>query len=136
MLYFGMLIHAYNVRFSRQSIFTMPKLDNPWLWGSFIFGIVTIIGMLYIPAIAHNVFVHEALSWEWAVIAVGLVIFVFVSEVYKLIKNAVDPKARLFANETVAEQAKESQDTRSLEEITKDDLQESFYRQASFATTV
>ena len=90
-LYFGMLIHAYNVRFARVHLFRMRWLDNAWLWGSFVFGGVTLLVMIYVPAIAKNVFVHGQIDWEWFVVLVALTIFVIFSEVYKLIKNTVDP---------------------------------------------
>ena len=144
-LYFNMLLHAYNVRFSRKSFFLMPKLDNNWLWGSFIFGIATIIPMLYVPWLAHNVFVHEQLSWEWGVVGVGFILFLIISEIFKCVKNAVSPvpvyavtaeeeenERRLFSRENEVATDEARRETRATEEIAESELQESFARQASF----
>lgn len=143
-LYFCMLIHAYNVRFGRTSLFKMPLLDNPWLWGSFIFGIVSIVVMLYVPAIATNVFVHAPLTWEWGVVGVDLILFIIVSEIYKLIKNALYPmpvhvvsaeEARqekmLFAGKLGGDMGDESEDTQTL---ASENMAEAMKRQSSFVS--
>uniref|UniRef100_A0A7S1QL75 Cation-transporting P-type ATPase N-terminal domain-containing protein n=1 Tax=Neobodo designis TaxID=312471 RepID=A0A7S1QL75_NEODS len=148
-LYFGMLIHAYNVRYSRVHLFRMRWLDNAWLWGSFIFGISTLLVMIYVPTIAKNVFVHGEIDWEWFVILVALTIFVIFSEVYKLIKNTVDPvpvydvtpeeaedERRLFMGEFQKENRAEENDSRTVEEMASSEVQEMMRMQSSFVASM
>merc|ERR1712146_773337 len=148
-LYFGMLIHAYNVRYARVPLFQMRWLDNPWLWGSFVFGAATIVAQIYIPAIAKNVFVHGEISWEWFVILVALVIFTIFSEVYKLIKNTVDPvdmypisaegaeeERRLFHGGFQKDNRAEAYDDRSIEEMANSEVREMLRQQSSFVASV
>ena len=145
-LYFCMLIHAYNVRFSRRSLVTMPMKDNPWLWGSFVFGVVTIIPMLYVEVIAKNIFVHSTIDWEWFVVLVAVLIFTLWSEVYKLIKNTVDPlpiqvvteeeaemERLLFKGSMAAEEAKQETVEEETLDIVRRQLTESRQRQTSFS---
>jgi P-type Na+/K+ transporter len=90
-LYIGLLLHAYNVRHPRQSVLSMKWFDNHWLSGSVAFGMVTLVPMLYVEPIATHVFIHRMLTWEWGVIAVALLIFMILSELYKLAKNYFVP---------------------------------------------
>eukprot|EP00758_Cryptobia_borreli_P013090 Tbor_TRINITY_DN5804_c0_g1::TRINITY_DN5804_c0_g1_i1::g.6128::m.6128 len=90
-LYMGLMIHAYNVRSQRTSVLRMKWFDNNWLWGSVLFGMVTLIVILYVEPIARNVFVHQQLTWEWGVVLVAMSVFMILSELYKLIKNYIDP---------------------------------------------
>jgi P-type Na+/K+ transporter len=148
-LYFGMLIHAYNVRFARVSLFRMRWFDNAWLWGSFVFGISTLMVMIYVPSIAKNVFVHGAIDWEWFVILVALTIFVLFSEVYKLIKNTVDPvpvynispedaddERRLFLGDFQTSNHAEEKDARTIEEMASSEVQDMMRMQSSFVSNM
>jgi hypothetical protein len=94
-LYFGLLLHAYNVRHPRMSVFQMKWFDNAFLWGSCVFGAVTLVPILYVEPIATNVFVHRRITWEWAVIAAALLIFMATSELYKLLKRRFLPSLEL-----------------------------------------
>ena len=90
-LYMGLMLHAYNVRSQRTSVFRIKWFDNYWLCGSVAFGIVTLVIILYVEPIATNVFIHRYLTWEWGVVAVAIIVFMALCEVYKVIKNLVDP---------------------------------------------
>ena len=90
-LYIGLLLHAYNIRSPRKSVFRAKWFDNNWLSGSVAFGVVTLVVIIYVEPIATNVFIHRYLTWEWGVVAVAIIVFMALSEMYKVIKNIVDP---------------------------------------------
>lgn len=64
-LYFGLLLHAYTVRHPRQSIFRMAWFDNRWICGSLILGTILFFPIVYVIPIAHNLFVHHPITWQW-----------------------------------------------------------------------
>ncbi|ORX93774.1 potassium/sodium efflux P-type ATPase [Basidiobolus meristosporus CBS 931.73] len=85
------LIHAYNCRSLRQPQW-LPKswkglFENKALVGSFTLGVILIFPILYIPYLNTDVFKHKALTWEWGVVAVSVVIFIVFSELYKFVKR-------------------------------------------------
>lgn len=90
-LYFGLFVHAYTVRHPRLSIFKMNWLDNLWIAASILCGTILFFPIVYINAIAHNVFVHHMITWHWGVLVVAVVFFLAVSELYKVIKNCLFP---------------------------------------------
>ena len=135
-LYIGLLLHAYNVRSTRRSILFIKWFDNAWLWGSVAFGMVTLVPILYVEPIARNVFIHQMLTWEWIVVGVALLIFLVLSELYKLAKNCFFPLTRVEVPEIVLSSGESdsnksmdtlrvnNNDDRELEEIAHDDIKE------------
>eukprot|EP00743_Colponemidia_sp_Colp-15_P004189 GILK01004519.1.p1 GENE.GILK01004519.1~~GILK01004519.1.p1 ORF type:complete len:1049 (+),score=97.46 GILK01004519.1:48-3194(+) len=83
------LIHAYNCRDARQSVFKSKIMDNRWLFWSFVFGIVTLFPIIYVPWFNVPVFQHKPISWEWGVVVCAAVIFEVLYELYKLYKRRV-----------------------------------------------
>lgn len=87
----GLMLQGFNVRSTRKSIVHIGWFDNPWIWGSAAVGIAAIAIVLYVEVIARDVFIHAALTWEWVVVFIGLLIFESTVELYKLAKNYIDP---------------------------------------------
>eukprot|EP00656_Telonema_subtile_P035672 TRINITY_DN39635_c0_g1_i1.p4 TRINITY_DN39635_c0_g1~~TRINITY_DN39635_c0_g1_i1.p4 ORF type:complete len:170 (+),score=21.33 TRINITY_DN39635_c0_g1_i1:717-1226(+) len=70
-LYMGLMIHAYNVRSQRTSVLFIKWFDNYWLSGSVVFGLVTLVVILYVEPIATYVFIHRYLTWELSLIHIS-----------------------------------------------------------------
>eukprot|EP00762_Andalucia_godoyi_P006252 ANDGO_01623.mRNA.1 Calcium-transporting ATPase 3 len=117
------LLHAYNVRMARVSIFRMSWFDNRWLYGSVIFGFLTLFPILYIPTVA-SVFVQAPLEWEWAVVAANLVIFLFFTEAYKWLKNHLVPIAKVAAENLQFSQEVHALPIETVEDVHPDTLTE------------
>ncbi|KAG5466785.1 hypothetical protein LSCM1_00962 [Leishmania martiniquensis] len=146
-LYFGLLVHSYTVRHPRISIFRMRWFDNKWLYGSCILGTVLFVPIVYVKPIAHGLFVHSMITWEWGVIVVGVMAFIAACEAYKLIKNLFFPIRKVMVEmegeeaEDIEEQRQREYDTftrtmpddRSVETIASENLRMSF---ASLAGSV
>eukprot|EP00744_Colponema_vietnamica_P006507 GILI01009447.1.p1 GENE.GILI01009447.1~~GILI01009447.1.p1 ORF type:complete len:1012 (-),score=232.11 GILI01009447.1:181-2799(-) len=99
-LYLCLLIHAYNVRHPRKSIFQMKWFDNPIIYLNILFGIACLMITLYVEVIATKVFIHRMISWEWAVVGVALVIFEVTYELYKYCKRWIFPLERVVLDPT------------------------------------
>ncbi|KAK9761502.1 hypothetical protein K7432_013557 [Basidiobolus ranarum] len=87
------LIHAYNCRSLRQPQWlpkSLPSLfENKALVGSFTFGTIFIFPILYIPYLNTEIFKHKPLTWEWAIVAVSVIVFIVFSELYKFLKRSI-----------------------------------------------
>lgn len=90
-LYVGLLLHGYNVRHARDSVFTMRWFDNAWLYLSLVLNTLALLPMIYIPVIANDVFYTNSIGEEWGIVVAFLVIFMIMCEVYKLAKNFFFP---------------------------------------------
>ncbi|KAF2968721.1 hypothetical protein GQX73_g4791 [Xylaria multiplex] len=80
----------------RRSFFSMPKGFKAWnnhLWGNkFLFYSVTVVFFsvfpaIYIPVIDHVVFLHDGITWEWAVVFISTGLFVAAAEAWKWAKR-------------------------------------------------
>ena len=60
---------------------------NRFLFWSVIFGFATVFLTLYIPDINHDVFKHEGIAWEWAVVFVEAILFFGGVEAWKWAKR-------------------------------------------------
>ena len=87
----GLMLQGFNVRSTRKSIIHIGWFDNAWIWGSAAVGIVAIAIVLYVEVIAKDVFIHAAITWEWIVVLIGLIVFEGTVELYKIAKNYIDP---------------------------------------------
>lgn len=80
----------------RRSFFRMqPGSHRPWaqwmldvwrnkfLFSAVVVGFVTLFPVLYIPVINHNVFRHEGISWEWAIVFIASFLFFIGVEAWK-----------------------------------------------------
>lgn len=80
----------------RRSLFSMPDGPKAWalhFWSNkFLFFSVTIVFFLvfptlYIPKLNRVVFMHEGISWEWAVVFVAVGVFMTMTEAWKWAKR-------------------------------------------------
>ncbi|KAG6553240.1 hypothetical protein Mapa_004974 [Marchantia paleacea] len=89
------LLHAYNCRHPRASLFTAEGggasnlFTNRLLLWSVLIGALMPIPTVYIPNLNTKIFKQETISWEWAIVVFSVVAFFFLSELYKLIKRTV-----------------------------------------------
>ena len=92
----------------RRSFFRMqpgsPRYFTQWiydvwrnkvLFGSVMAGFILIFPLLYIPIINHDVFVHEGISWEWAIVFIGAALFFAGVEMWKWAKRLVLRRIRV-----------------------------------------
>jgi len=94
------LILALEVIDLRRSFFrSVPKTQYPWtqwfrdIWGNQMLfwsvnaGIFTIFPLIYIPVINDYVFKHAPITWEWAIIFIGTIIYILYCELWKWVKR-------------------------------------------------
>ena len=87
------MFHSFNVRSIRHSVFSIRK-QNKYLWGAFLFSLLTTLLVIYIPGI-NTAFEFEAISLTEYFIALGLALTVipFV-EITKLIVRAAEKRKK------------------------------------------
>ncbi|PWU86617.1 putative calcium motive p-type ATPase [Trypanosoma cruzi] len=138
-LYFGLLLHSYTVRHSRLSVFLMKWFDNFWIWGSFAVGVILFFPIVYVKPVANGLFVHDMLTWHWGVLAVLIIFFMAMCEVYKVLKNCFFPlkKVSVAPDEEAMQEyrrfAVAGEDSRDVESIAEEQLRMSF---ASYAGSI
>jgi len=81
------LIHALEMKDSRQSIFRMDLLHNKTLLYSVVGGCLALLPTIYIPKLNVDVFRISDISWEWGFCAVGIIFYVIGAECYKTLKR-------------------------------------------------
>lgn len=86
-LSFLILLLAVECKHFRKPIWRMKHWKNQVLFWTMIIGAALTVPTLYIPVVNTNVFKHVPIDIEWAVVAVCLVVFLIVAEIYKLIKR-------------------------------------------------
>ncbi|KAL9937899.1 hypothetical protein V8E36_003444 [Tilletia maclaganii] len=96
----GSLLLAWEVLDLRRSLFRMRKTtvwyrqffkdvwSNRFLFFCILGGFVSIFPIIYIPGLNHVVFLHDAISWEWGLVFVSMLIFMAGIEAYKAGKRA------------------------------------------------
>ena len=85
-LVMSQLIHVFECRSERHSIFEIKLFTNPWLVGAVFISIVLILGVLYIPffrTIFHTVALNMA---QWLIVLFFSGIIALINSVYLLIK--------------------------------------------------
>ncbi|KAK9347455.1 hypothetical protein V1522DRAFT_420258 [Lipomyces starkeyi] len=75
-----------------KSIFPFFKdmYSNKFLLFSVLIGAFSVFPVIHIPKLNTNVFKMKAITWEWSLLAVVMVIFVFGVETWKFIKRQTD----------------------------------------------
>lgn len=145
-LYFGLFVHAYTVRHPRLSVFKMKWFDNKWLYISVAVGTVVFFPIVYINPVAHQVFVHNMITWQWGVLVVAVIVFFLMCELYKVIKNYLFPVKEIIVYEYQDDSVEEEElqqeyhtfthmehDGRSAADIAENHLRMSF---ASYAESI
>ena len=86
-LVMSQLIHVFESRSERHSIFEIKLFTNPYLVGAVSISIILICMVLYIPFL-QNVFHTVALSLsQWLIVAFFSGIIAFINSVYLLVKS-------------------------------------------------
>ena len=86
-LVMSQLIHVFECRSERHSIFEIKLFTNPYLVGAVSVSIILICMVLYIPFL-QNVFHTVALSLsQWLIVAFFSGIIAFINSVYLLVKS-------------------------------------------------
>ncbi|ORX74432.1 calcium ATPase [Linderina pennispora] len=87
----AILLHSYNCRRLRGPMWNWSMIkrfhENKFLFGGFISGTILCIMCLYIPGLNTRVLKLKGISWEWGVVLVTLLVFLIMSELYKLAKR-------------------------------------------------
>ncbi|KAL2150373.1 hypothetical protein VTH82DRAFT_6936 [Thermothelomyces myriococcoides] len=60
---------------------------NKFLFGAVTAGFVIVFPVIYLPAVNRIVFKHDAITWEWGVVAACLVVYMAIVESWKAIKR-------------------------------------------------
>ncbi|KAL2270652.1 hypothetical protein VTJ83DRAFT_23 [Remersonia thermophila] len=100
-LTFLLLVTAWEAKHFTRSLFNMhPEKypggvrsacrtvwQNRFLFGAVTAGFVIAFPVIYIPFINRIVFKHEAITWEWGIVAAAVVIYTAIVETWKAIKR-------------------------------------------------
>jgi P-type Na+/K+ transporter len=81
------LLHAFEMKHSRQSIFRMNLLANKPLLISVVGGVLALFPTIYIPELNDVVFRMTAISWEWGLCVASVVFYIVLAEGYKALKR-------------------------------------------------
>lgn len=88
---FVLLIHAFVCKHPQQSIFTMDLVENkPLLWSVTIL-CLSVFPVIFIPVINDKVFLLFPIKWEWGMVAASMVVFLIVTELYKVARRRISP---------------------------------------------
>ena len=99
-LTFLLLITAWEAKHFTRSLFNMrPEKhsgvfsvfgtvwQNKFLFGAVTAGFVIAFPVIYIPVVNRLVFKHDAITWEWGIVAACVVVYTAIVEVWKAIKR-------------------------------------------------
>ena len=81
------LLHAFEMKHHRQSIFTMNLLQNKPLLVSVVGGCLGLFPTIYIPQLNNVVFRMTSITWEWGLCAASIVFYLVCTEAYKALKR-------------------------------------------------
>ena len=105
------LLHAFEMKHSRQSIFRMNLLENKPLFVSVVGGCFALFPTIYIPNVNTLIFRMGAITWEWGLCAASIVLYILGAEGYKAFKRrfwgmyvsgeGMSPGTKLSRNTTV-----------------------------------
>lgn len=69
----------------------MNLIENkPLLWSVTIL-ILSVFPVIYIPVINNKVFLLFPISWEWGMVVASMVVFLGITEIYKLSRRRFAP---------------------------------------------
>lgn len=81
------LLHAFEMKHNRQSIFRMNLLENKPLFVSVVGGCLALFPTIYIPKVNDVVFRMTSITWEWGLCAASIVLYIVGAEGYKAFKR-------------------------------------------------
>ncbi|KAK4154490.1 calcium-transporting ATPase 3 [Chaetomidium leptoderma] len=99
-LTFLLLVTAWEAKHFTRSLFNMhPEKysgplsvfrtvwQNKFLFGAVTAGFVVAFPVIYLPVVNRIVFKHDAITWEWGVVAACVVVYTAIVEVWKAVKR-------------------------------------------------
>ena len=84
-----LLLHAFEMKDPRKSLFHMNLLQNKPLLISVVGGCVALIPTVYIPKVNETIFKMMDIGWEWSLCAASILFYVIGTECYKAVKRRV-----------------------------------------------
>eukprot|EP00762_Andalucia_godoyi_P007145 ANDGO_01891.mRNA.1 Calcium-transporting ATPase 3 len=87
-----LMIQTYVVRSGRHSLFKQHFFDNRFLWVSVVAGLLALIPVVYIPAVAEDVFHQTSISWEWGLVVGAVALYLLFTELYTVLQNKFFPE--------------------------------------------
>jgi Na+-exporting ATPase len=116
-LTFLLLVTAWEAKHFTRSLFNMhPEKypgglmsacrtvwQNRFLFGAVTAGFVIAFPVIYIPYVNRIVFKHEAITWEWGIVAGAVVVYTAIVESWKAIKRRIGLGAPLMKVQGVGE---------------------------------
>lgn len=87
-----LIIHAFVCKHPTQSVFRMNWLENRALMWSALGLLISVFPVIYIPVINDKVFLLFPIKWEWGMVVASALVFVAVTEAYKLFRRHLDRK--------------------------------------------
>jgi len=100
LLTWTLLIFAWECKHFERSLFRLTPgepvgirniarniYSNKFLFWSIVIAFFSVFPVIYIPVLSKSVFKHAALTWEWAVVFGGLIVFVLGVEAWKYMKR-------------------------------------------------
>ena len=86
-LVMSQLIHVFECRSERHSLFEIKLFTNPWLIGAVSVSVILICSVLYVPFL-QGVFHTVALTLkQWLIVAFFSGIIAFINSIYLLVKS-------------------------------------------------
>jgi Na+-exporting ATPase len=102
LLTWTILLFAWECKHFERSLFRLiPKqkpspfnfiravYNNKFLFWAVVLAFVSVFPVVYIPVLNERVFKHKPISWEWAVVFGGLVLFLLGVELWKYAKRVL-----------------------------------------------
>jgi Na+-exporting ATPase len=84
-----LLVHGFNCRNLRFSVFYKGQKQNKYLWYAVLIGVALVVPTAYLgDGVSGVVFSQEGFGKEWYFVIPQLIFFVAVVELYKLAKRA------------------------------------------------
>ena len=81
------LLHAFEMKDSRKSLFNMNLVTNRTLLYSVLGGCLALFPTIYIPKLNEVLFKMIDITWEWGLCAASVVIYLVGTEGYKACKR-------------------------------------------------
>lgn len=81
------LLHAFEMKHHRQSIFSMNLFANKPLFISVVGGTLALFPTIYIPHLNEVVFKMTSITWEWGLCVASIVFYILSAEGYKALKR-------------------------------------------------
>ncbi|KAG0165097.1 hypothetical protein DFQ28_009225 [Apophysomyces sp. BC1034] len=93
-----LLLHGFTCRDLRNPTWTWKAVTGPqnkYMYYSVGVGFVLMFIVLYVPVLNRDIFKHAPITWEWAVVAISVIVYIILVEAYKALKRKFIPRKGL-----------------------------------------